>query len=235
MYLTQDQVDELINIASNNNGKCDRCFRVINIYRYRINTNLVTILRKMRDLIDQTGINAVNFNDLDLPYRLGTQRTKLRLHGLIAHVKNEAGATVANTWLLTKKAGDFLRGQPIPEKVVVFDNQVLGHDLRMVTIHQVMNESAHQATPITTPEAEVYSQVRDGYRDMFVKALYRGYPFVKGIENNVVYDLRIKHLKVGSPVKILEPVEMEYASIATFYRDWQILKGQEQLHETDTE
>lgn len=229
MYLTQVQVDDLLKVAAKNDGRCDRCHRIIKIYRYRVNAQLVTILRKMRDVVEQTGNNMVNFNVLDIPYRLGTQRTKLRLHGLIAKVKGQDGAPVANTWLLTKKAGDFLRGMPIPEKVVVFDNQVLGHDDKLITIHQVMQESGHEEKPISTAEAGVYSNVREPQKYQVHTAL--------NTKNGQKYEIQIGRLQVGKPVtitgirqlgtdeQVMHQTKIPYPDIAAFARTWKILEG----------
>lgn len=227
--LSDEQVQELQQIAEDNNGHCDRCHRVIKIYRYRANKQMAIVLRKMRAEIDASGLNEVNFDNLNLPYRLGSQRTKMRLHGLIAKSKYSSGEHIANTWLITKKGGEWLRGEKIREFVVVFDNQVLGHEGRMVTINRAMGEAEFEAQPIAPAEAETYSDVRTPSKGLRVKALFVGHNYGGGKpygKTGIPLDLLIDRLQFSSPVKILEPEPYEYPDIAAFQRDWKIIKNE---------
>ncbi len=220
-YLTQDQLAELQQIADLNDGHCDRCHRVIRIYRYPVNKQMATVLRKMRDAVDKNGKNEVNFDEIDIPYRLGSQRTKMRLHGLIKQIDRD-GVKVQNTWLITKKGGDFLRGEAIPAKVVVFDNQLLGHEGGTTTIHRVMDEAAFQQENINPKEAEAYSEVREPKRHLEYDAQYRGRSDNQ-FTNGSIYSLKIDRLQMGNPVSITEPVETSYQNIAAFQREWKII------------
>jgi len=61
---------------------------------------------------------------------------KLRFHGLIAHVPNKSGY-----WLITKRGGQFLRGEiAIPDQVQTFRNNVIGHSEGRIHINQLKNK-----------------------------------------------------------------------------------------------
>lgn len=164
----------------------------------------------------------VNFDALNIPYRLGSQRTKMRLHGLIAKFRGGDGVHVQNTWLITKKGGDFLRGIPVQETVVVFDNQVIGHEGKMVSIESLIDEVVTIADPITTPEADVYHDVRTPKRDATHQAEYVG-PDRVGIKRGERYEITVSRMVMGQPVKVTDPFEFNYRDIAAFQREWKIV------------
>lgn len=226
--LTNDEVQALQEMAEQNDGHCATCQRVIQIYRYHINKQMATVLKLMRDAVEKNGANEVNFDQLDIPYRLGSQRTKMRLHGLIAKVRDDEGRHIQNTWLITKKGGDFLAGVTIPKTVVVFDNQVIGHEGDLVSIHTVMEDAAFQRSPISSDEAEVYSQAKKPHH-MTMTATYVG-GLQAFLEQGKDYELHIGRLQVGKPVKVSYPgpgmsrVEIEYQDIARFQRNWKVKK-----------
>lgn len=223
-YLNEAQLADLQEMAAST-GKCERCQRKLAIYRYRVNKQVATVLKKMADRVKATNQNVVNFNDVDLPYRLTSQRTKLRQHGLIAKYKDDAGHHVANTWLITKKGGDFLRGVAIPEKVVVFDNQVIGHDGKMVTIDRLIEDLEINAAPITEEEATAMRGLREEPRRNFeTKAEFVG-KYDSRFEAGQTYQITIGRLQLGRPVAIqTEKGEVEYPDIAAFQRAWRVLK-----------
>ena len=218
-----EQIQELQTIAEQHDGHCDRCGQLIQIYRYRVNQQMAIVLRKMRAEIEKTNENKINFDSLDIPYRLSSQRSKMRLHGLIAKYK-EGGVHVANTWLITKKGGDFLRGEPIVEKVVVFNNKVIGHEGEMIDIYRLMNEVAYEKEAVTTPEAGVLEQTREGVLGSKLLAEYRGSGFASLYQPGQQYELEIDKLVVGEPVKITAPHSYEYPDIARFQKEWLIIK-----------
>lgn len=221
--LDMESINELQTVAEQNHGRCDRCHQVIAIYRYKVNKQMATVLRKMRAEIDANGENKINFDSLDIPYRLASQRSKMRLHGLIAKYK-ENGVHVSNTWLITKKGGDFLRGEAIAEKVIVFDNKVIGHEGELVDIHRLMDEVAYESEAVTTPEAEVYSQTREGFLGGGVLAEYRGSGLGTFYKPGEQYTLEMGKLIVGEPVQILAPHTQQYPDIARFQKEWKIIR-----------
>ena len=223
-----EEVTELMDIADHNDGRCDRCKRIIQIYKYAANRQMAIILRRMAHEVAVSGVNDVDFNTLQLPYALGSQRTKMRLHGLIAKVKDDDGKHVASHWLITTKGGDWLHGQPISEKVVVFDNQVIGHDGGTVTIQQVSGEAAlPEAEKISTGEAGFLHNVRQPVKFMMVEARYMGYDTAR-FKHHESYKLIIEKLTVGRPVKIVHDIamptelKMEYKDINAFRKQWHV-------------
>lgn len=217
---TDEEVKELLMVASENNGKCDRCQRKISIYRYPINKQAAEVLRAMREEVERVGANEVNFSKLNLPYRLESQRTKMRLHGLIARVQKD-GRKIRNTWLITTKGADFLSGEPIDKTVVVFDNQLLGHEGEKITVHSLNDDAGYAEEPIETKQAEVYSDLRTPKRQLEYYAVYRGYDTDK-LKRGVGYNIKIDRLQVGHQVVLTEPISATYPDIAAFTKSWSI-------------
>lgn len=227
--LTNDQVEQLKYIADHNDGRCDRCARPINIYRYKLNSTMALFLRRMAKAVSDTGQNDVDLSTIGLAYSMRTQVSKLRQHGLIARVKNETGAQVPGHWLVTRKGWDWLRGIAQPAKVVVFENQVLGHEGGVLTINEVLGEVPQpkgEAEAITEEEAQVYGQLRENpYKRVSQTALYRGgynSKLVKGTE----YEIVLGKMQLGKPVLVdVEGVtDLSYRDIAAFQKEWKIIK-----------
>lgn len=212
---TSEQIKLLEVEAEKHDGKCSNCRAAIRVYRYSVNKQMATVLRKMRVAIDETGVNAINFDELDIPYRLGSQRTKMRLHGLIKQVEK-------NTWLITKKGGDFLRGEPIPKKVVAFRNQVIGHEGGMTTVQRVSQELTVEQEDISEAEARALDNVRTPRNGPVMDAIFIG-QYISGLKTGDTYEVVIERLRVGHPVKLITPVEIEYQDIAAFHKHWTIL------------
>lgn len=224
--ITSQELEELQHIAEQNDGHCDRCNRVIKIYRYRLNKTMAYFMRRMADRVRESGVNDVDISTLGMGYSTQTQMTKIRLHGLIARVKDAKGVQVGNHWLITSKGWDFLTGKQVPLKVVVFDNQVLGHDATVTTIGGVDGgKSFEEQENITTPEAKVYSKARQGFKGMKVFARYKGRDGT--FFHHQTYELLIDKLQIGKPVKMLKPSEIEYADIAQFQSVWAVVNNKE--------
>lgn len=215
--LTIEQIESM-------GGHCDTCGSVIKIYRYKINKQIVRVLKAMNEVVKISGENKVNFTKLDnLPYRLQSQRTKMRLHGLIARVKHKDGTQVPNTWLITRKGFDFLNGSTVQEIVVVFNNTVLGHEGRLVSINQVTDELEVIQNNITTPEAEVYKDVRKPKTGMVKRAVFKGRRYDDRLETGREYEIVLDKLMVGRMITLLKPFHMQYRDISAFQNDWRIV------------
>ena len=224
MIWTDEQIKAIREVADKNNGHCDRCGRVIKIYSYKVNAVHARTLRSIADYTKATGERAVNLNKLDddIAYSAATQRTKLRLHGLIAKYK-EDGVHKASHWVITKKGWSFLAGESIQEKVIVFDNQVLGHSLETTTINRLTGDDVvYEDISITPAEAEVLHDVRTPKRQTVYQAIYKGNS--SGFDGNTVYTVRMDKLQIARPIHITTPFEYEYQDIAAFQREWQILR-----------
>lgn len=219
--LTLEQIQELVKLADANNGHCDKCHRVLNIYRYNANKVMAHILRTMASATHEGG-RAIDVDKLNLRHSERTQLTKMRFHGLVAKVK-ENGVQVPRHWIITNKGWKWLKGEPIQQKVLVYNNTVIGHEGELITIKRAIGESEFEKQPITTPEAGVYGQAREGVRGLPVTAMYKGMTnthFTKG----KIYELLIARLKMGQAVKIVEPIGIEYSDLGRFSTQWQVIK-----------
>jgi len=223
MQLTQGQIDSLVKLADHNDGKCDRCGRNIKIYTYSINAGHAKTLRAMADRTKETGNRAVNLNDLNIAYSAHTQQTKLRLHGLIAKYK-ENGSHKASHWVITTKGWSFLAGKPVESKVIVFDNQVLGHTGGLTTIKRITHDDVvYEDLAISTNEAEVYKDVRNTRKNVKYMAQYKG-GNTSGIDKDTVYEIEIDGLRTGHPIIITHPINYTYRDISAFQQAWKVLK-----------
>lgn len=224
--LTNDKIEELRVMAEQNEGRCTTCNRVLSIYRYKVNRSMVAFLRAAAKSVKDSGKNDFDASTLGIAYSVRTQSSKIRQHGLIARVKGPDGTQLPSRWLITRKGWDFLSGEAIPAKVIVFENQVIGHDGGAISINEITGEPmVADSTPITPPESRVYSQMREPKKHMTMRAEYRGHAYGGGPLNaNEVYDLEVERLQIGKPVKLLKPVQREYRDIASFHKEWKITK-----------
>lgn len=227
--ITLEKALELEREAKENGGKCTHCHHSISIYHYPINKVMVKFLRAMAKATDETGSREVDVEKVSVIHGERTQITKLRIHGLIAKVKDEKGHHRARMWLITSKGWDFLRGAAVPRKVIIYNNQVIGHSDDTITIGRIDSDAGtYDRQAITEPEAKVYNDVRTPTRMTEHAAVYLGYSsgdLLKGSE----YTLMLERLQTGKPVKIQvevkhrkEPIKYEYKDIAAFQRVWQI-------------
>jgi len=228
MYLSTEKINEIIAVAARNDGHCDRCLRVIKVYKYGISTMMAGIMKKMAEATKQTGQRAIDMETIDFTHNERSQISKMRQHGLIVQAK-EDGHKKARHWIITTKGWQFLRGEDVPAKVVVFDNQVLGHEGGVANIRRILGEPGfYESDPLSTEEAKVYHDVRTPQRKTEHRAVYQGYTagdMVKGKE----YTIFIEWLQVGKPVVVdFAPAEgaairqMQYGDIAAFQRSWKI-------------
>lgn len=125
-------------------------------YWYRITPGLIDVLLILLDYVHEKGSN--NFTWKEVRDRLKpfqyTQQTKLRLHALIAKIKDEDDKFTGE-WLITSRAAQFLRGDiTIPQKVQVQSNTVIGYDDINVGVREVYGSDIYlegKADFITPP------------------------------------------------------------------------------------
>ena len=224
--ITHDEAVRLEQEAEGNNGRCTRCHQTIKMYRYRINETHVQFIRAMAKAVKDTGVNDVDVSTIGIPYSTRTQSSKLRQHGLIARVKDERGVQVPRHWLITKKGWGFLHGESIPSKVVIYDNQVMGHEGAPINIFQAAKEPyvapKHEAVSLSEAEASAYTDIRQPKKFMTVDAKYYG-SNTSVLKRFGTYKLTLEKLQVGKPVIVHAPIQFVYRDIAAFQRDWRIV------------
>lgn len=220
---------DAIKRISDENGHCDHCGRVIKIYNYQANKALATLLKAMAARYYDTLENKIDISSLPLPYEILTQRTKLRLHGLIAQAKDEDGVKMANKWLITRKGWDWVDGDPIPEKVVVFDNQVLGHAGGNITIDEALHgklvrSDEYEELMVNTPTAKVLHDVRTPNATRSMIAKFVGHDYTGQFKKGQLHNIEVGKLQTGKAVVIaVEGRDLVYKDIAKFHEDWRIV------------
>jgi hypothetical protein len=118
---------------------CQHCGASMKAYWHRITPGLVSTLRKIYDRVSLTNTNMVHKKDLNLTHSEYGNFQKLRFHGLIARYKDDLGHWDRSTWIITRRGGQFLRGElRIPVRVRTFRNAVTGHDEQLVNISEVI-------------------------------------------------------------------------------------------------
>lgn len=126
---------------------CEHCGASLKKYWYRITPGLVDVLIVILEQIRVKNQNSVNMKELRdhlKPFQY-TQSTKLRFHGLIA--KDKVNGKWNGHWLITKRGGEFLRGEiSIPQKVQTFRNRVIDHDDITVTFRELMGADPYLET-----------------------------------------------------------------------------------------
>lgn len=225
--MNNEQIKALEKEAELNNGRCSKCNQTIKIYKYRVNKTHASFLKAMANAVRDTGVNDVDISTIGVAYSTRTQVSKIRQHGLIARIKDERGVQLPRRWLITHKGWEFLNGKPIPEKVVIYNNQVLGHDEATTTIYEVLGgrfdpqEPIYAETPVSEPEARVYSEVRQPKSQLEQQMIYKGRTdYGDGYTTGQQYDLVLERLQIGKPVTIKSPHKREYRDIAAFQKHW---------------
>ena len=231
MYLSKEKIDEIVKVAAEHDGHCDRCLRVIKIYKYGLSTMMAGIMKTMAAATKETGQRELDMNTLAFTHNERSQLSKMRQHGLIVQPKNAEGVKKARHWLITTKGWQFLRGEDIPAKVVVFDNQVLGHDGGTANIRRILGEPGfYEADPLSTEEAAAYHNVRTPVKMIEYRAECRiNTNYSAGnLVNGQMYKIEIERMQVGKPIKMAywddrgTRYDQEFKDIAAFQRSWKI-------------
>lgn len=209
-----------------NSGRCTHCEQTIKVYRYGISESMVAVLRAMAKATTPNTGRAVDVDTIELRHSERTQLTKLRFHGLVAKVKNEDNTQVARHWLITRKGWQFLGNEDVPAKVVVYNNQVLGHSGGLTSIKRIAGGNGeYEQAPITEAESRTLAHVRTPVYDKTVKAAYTGMS-VGALVNCKQYAVRMERLQMGKPltieVQLEEPKQITYNDIAAFSKAWRV-------------
>lgn len=117
---------------------CPHCGAKMQSYWHRMTPGLVKALVKFAKAVKANGVNhAHTRKDAHLTTSELCNFTKLRHHGLVAKYM-ENGEHVTGEWLLTKRAGEFLRGEiDIPLKVKTYRNKNVDYSKEMVNIRDI--------------------------------------------------------------------------------------------------
>lgn len=121
--------------------RCEKCGAQVKEWWHGFTPGLLTILIKVYRQIRKSGVNDYHLQaNGELNNNEFSNFPKLRVHGLIAPVIGENGERVGAHWLLTAKAGKFLRGEiSIPRKVSTYRGHVTGHTPELVHITDFKN------------------------------------------------------------------------------------------------
>lgn len=227
--ITLEQAEALQKEAKENDGKCSHCGHAINIYDYPVNKVMVAFLKKMAEMTDELQSREIDVEKVSTVNHERTQITKLRVHGLIAKVKDADGHHRARMWIITKKGWGFLRGEEIPRKVVIYNNQVLGHVGGMTSVKRIDGASDEfEKTAISEPEAKQLADVRTPQKMTEFKAEYRGNSGSELLKGRV-YDVQVERLQIGKPViahvyidrlKGGGWLELKYGDVASYTKNW---------------
>lgn len=228
MHLTTEQIQEIIKIAQHNDGHCITCFRTIKIYKYRVSETMAKIMREMSRATKQTGERIIDMETLGLTHTERSQLSKMRQHGLVVQPKDERNVKKPRHWLITTKGWKFLRGEPIEAKVIVFDNQVLGHEGGTCTIRQLLNDPGfYESDPLTPAEAGMLHDVRTPKRQLAYSATYQGSTDSK-LTHGASYKIFVERLEIRKPVNVDVEVpdsgivQHVFNDIAGFQRTWKV-------------
>lgn len=216
--------------AEQNDSHCSHCEQTIKVYRYGISDSMVRVLRAMAGATDEGSGRSIDVDSIDLKHSERTQLTKMRFHGLVAKVK-EDGRQIPRHWLITRKGWQFLGKEPVPAKVIVYNNQVLGHDGGTITIDRIGGGAGeYDETPISEAESRTYAHIREPQWGKLQQATYLGMTGGK-LQNGTIYDMKMDRLQVGKPIKIIvlldkktrDTAEYEFKDVAAFAKTWQVV------------
>ena len=122
------------------NDRCQHCGAKMNKYWHRLTPVMVRALVKTLQVVRDQDNNHVQISDVDLSHSEYGNYQKLRYHGLIAKHHDDEGNF--DGWLITKRGGQFLRGEVcLPLRVQTFRNRVVEHDSQLVYISDVIGHT----------------------------------------------------------------------------------------------
>lgn len=121
---------------------CPHCGARMKEWWHSLTPGLVEILIKVLKSVKASGVNDYHLQvNGELNNNEFSNFPKLRVHALVARVKDAAGNRVAAHWLITDRGGQFLRGElAVPHKVKTYRGKVIGHSEDLVKIHDFRNK-----------------------------------------------------------------------------------------------
>lgn len=115
-----------------NKEVCANCGESMMAYWHSLTSGLVGDLIKAIEFVKKNNKNSFHLaNDLQLSKSEYNNFQKLRFHALIAKDKNSEDG---GHWLITKRGGQFLRGEiSVPKRVQTFRNEVIDHSEEVIS------------------------------------------------------------------------------------------------------
>ena len=116
---------------------CEHCGANMKAYWQPLTGGLVSCLVKAIKYVHTNKKNEFHLSKhLDLSKNQYNNFQKLRFHALVAKVDDKPGY-----WLITKRGGQFLRGEiAVPKKVETFRNEVIDHSTDQVHINDLKHK-----------------------------------------------------------------------------------------------
>lgn len=124
------------------NEICPCCGALMREYWHTLTPGIVSALVKFLKAVRHYGRNDIHIHDemkaaAGAPFQLTDHEwnnfTRLRFHGLVAKVHSEENQS--GRWLLTKRGGQFLKGEiDVPLKVKTYRNRVIDHSADVTRI-----------------------------------------------------------------------------------------------------
>jgi hypothetical protein len=129
-----DHIRMLVRAQVDHEGRCLGCGQHVTIYTYTLDDSDVSALLKMWQYVIEHKENKIDMREVNLNYTERSRTTQLRFHNLITKYKTDDGQHEKSTWLITKRGGEFLRGEEaIPKTTYTYDNHVLGHGPELIS------------------------------------------------------------------------------------------------------
>lgn len=134
--------------------------------RHKMTSGLATILVNVAKTVHHFDRNDIHiYKEIaevcePQPYAQLSNITKLRFHGLVFKIKNKDGKQVKGRWGITKKGGQWLRGEiEIEEIALSRNNRVVGHEGKLVHIKSLRPVGAFPFVEFENSDDVSYSKV----------------------------------------------------------------------------
>lgn len=131
----------MANHTLQDDSHCTSCGASLKKYTYTLTPALVDVLEIMFDQVRQNGVNRFNQEQMrdKLKTYQYTQITKLRFFGLVA--KEKIDGTHTGYWILTSRAGKFLKGDHlVPKRVTTFRNKIVSRSEELTDYKEVTGQ-----------------------------------------------------------------------------------------------
>jgi hypothetical protein len=124
---------------------CACCGASMEIHKQRLTKGLIVSLLKFRNAVFETNCNEIHVQKaLKFTNNEYCNFQKMRYHGLIAKVKESKGKRKNGYWLLTRRGGQFCKGEiKIPFIVYTFRNKINSKSEKIVGIQDILKSDTN--------------------------------------------------------------------------------------------